>query len=173
LRDAVDSELAHAKIDANAIADKIDINLRTLREMAAGYAFLFVDTTQLVMKANDDLVMLIKSRISGHQAAEAKRLEAERERIRQEEVAKLERQQAKERLQLETGAAAQKPAPPLPAQAISQVPPAPLRPVATSITGITRLRGQIAEALADMLPDELNQVIEAINAIRAQRKATA
>ena len=100
LQDAVDSELARAKIEANAIAEKIDANLASLRELAAEHAFLFADAQQLVLKANDDLVSLIKVRIAEHQQAEQRRLDAERERIRAEEQARLQREQAeKDRLE--------------------------------------------------------------------------
>jgi len=83
LRDACDAELARCKIEANVIADKISINLASLRELAADHAFLFADTQALVTgKANDDLVLLIKSRISDHKATEAKKLEAIKESAR-------------------------------------------------------------------------------------------
>ena len=101
LRDAMGNELARAKIEASAIADRIQINLGTLRELAADHAFLFADTPSIVLKAADDLTMLAKGRIAEHQAAEAKRLEAERERIRAEEAARLEREaKAKERARI-------------------------------------------------------------------------
>ena len=92
LRSAVNDELARAKIAANEIADRIQMNLTSLRELATAHAFLFADAPQLVMKANDDLLVLIKSRIGDHEAKEAARLEAERERIRQEEQAKAQRE---------------------------------------------------------------------------------
>lgn len=85
LSDAVATELARFKIEANAIADKIQINLTTLRELAADHAFLFADTAQIVLKANDDLTSLVKLRIAEHQAAEEKRLATERARIAEEE----------------------------------------------------------------------------------------
>ena len=78
LRDAVDAELAGAKLSANAVADRIQINLNSLRELAADHAFLFADTAQLVLKDNDSLVAIIRQRIAEHQAAEeAKRKAAE------------------------------------------------------------------------------------------------
>ena len=89
MREAVSVTLANAKIAASAQADKIDANLQSLRELAKDHAFLFADTAQLVMKENADLVLPIKARIAEHKAAEEKRLEAERERIRQEEAKKL------------------------------------------------------------------------------------
>lgn len=84
LRDAVDTELARAKIAANELADKIEINLNTLRDMAGEHSVLFADKAQIVLKANDDLVMLIKSRIADHLAAEEKKVA----QIRAEEEAK-------------------------------------------------------------------------------------
>ena len=92
MRDAVAVTLANAKIAASAQADKIEGNLQSLRALAKDHAFLFADTAQLVMKDNADLVLLINARIADHKAAEEKRIEAERERIRREEAAKLEAQ---------------------------------------------------------------------------------
>jgi hypothetical protein len=78
LQDAVDTELARAKIDASQAADSIRLNLTSLAELAADYAFLFSDVQQLVTKANDDLVTLIKFRISEHQKAEKEKADAKR-----------------------------------------------------------------------------------------------
>ena len=78
LQDAVDTELARAKIDASQAADSIRLNLTSLAELAADYAFLFSDVQQLVTKANDDLVTLIKFRISEHQKAEKEKANAKR-----------------------------------------------------------------------------------------------
>lgn len=88
LKDAVDTELSRAKIAANAIADGIQINLNTLTELASDHKHLFADAAQIVLKQNDDLTVLVKSRIAEFKLAEEKRLEAERNRIRQEEEAK-------------------------------------------------------------------------------------
>lgn len=88
LRDAVDTELSRMKIGANALADKIQINLNSLHELAKDYAFLFADTGQIVLKENDDLVMLIKSRIAEQKQDEADKLEAQRVRIQAEEETK-------------------------------------------------------------------------------------
>lgn len=94
LRSAVSDELARAKIAASAVADGIQVNLNTLRELAKDHAFLFADAGAIVLKAPDDLTALVKLRIAEHQAAEQKRLDAEREKIRAEEAEKLARQQA-------------------------------------------------------------------------------
>jgi putative phage-type endonuclease len=80
LKEAANNELIRAKLDASSIADKIRLNLNSLRELAVGHAFLFHDAQDLVLKANDDLVALIKVRISEHdqQQAELKRQVAEK-----------------------------------------------------------------------------------------------
>lgn len=78
LQDAVDTELARAKIDASQAADSIRLNLTSLAELAVDHAFLFSDVQQLVTKANDDLVTLIKFRISEHQKAEKEKADAKR-----------------------------------------------------------------------------------------------
>ncbi|NJJ56665.1 YqaJ viral recombinase family protein [Pseudomonas sp. B14(2022)] len=78
LQDAVDTELARAKIDASQAADSIRLNLTSLAELAVDHAFLFSDVQQLVTKANDDLVTLIKFRISEHQKVEREKTEAKR-----------------------------------------------------------------------------------------------
>lgn len=88
LRDAADNEVARAKIEATETAELIRGNLKLLVE--AGHEFLFADRQQLVLKQPDDLQATITARISEHKAAEEKRLEAERERIRAEEQRKAE-----------------------------------------------------------------------------------
>ncbi|WP_460093739.1 YqaJ viral recombinase family protein [Pseudomonas sp. S2_B03] len=90
LQDAVDTELARAKIAASQSADAIRLNLTSLAELAPDHAFLFNDIQQLVLKANDDLVALIKVRISEHQKAEEEKAEAQREQIRQQELQRIE-----------------------------------------------------------------------------------
>ena len=90
LQDAVDTELARAKIAASQSADAIRLNLTSLAELAPDHAFLFSDIQQLVLKANDDLVALIKVRIAEHQKAEEQKAEAQREQIRQEELKRID-----------------------------------------------------------------------------------
>lgn len=81
-----------AEIDANAIADKIQTNLNTVAELAGNHQHLFVDINQIVLKATDDFTSLVKTRIADFNTAEEARLTAERERIRAEEVARLEKE---------------------------------------------------------------------------------
>ena len=98
LQDAVDTELARAKIDASQAADSIRLNLTSLAELAVDHTFLFSDVQQLVTKANDDLVTLIKFRISEHDKAEEVKAEAQREKIRKEELERIAKEQEVERL---------------------------------------------------------------------------
>jgi putative phage-type endonuclease len=90
MENAVNTELARAKIEANAVADKIQANMSTLMELGGEHKFLFGDTATIVLKANDDLTALVKTRIAEHQAAESAKEEATRQRIRAEEQAKAE-----------------------------------------------------------------------------------
>lgn len=96
MEDKVATELARAKIEANRVADQIELNLRHLREHAGEYKHLFPDTGAIVLKAPDDLQALVAARIAQHKADEEKRLEAERERIRAEEQERADRE-ARER----------------------------------------------------------------------------
>lgn len=83
MRDKVSTALAHAKIEANAIADRIEANRKTVDDMS-----LMPDFAQVCTKAPDDFAALYGMRKQQRADAEAKRLEAEREKIRREEEAK-------------------------------------------------------------------------------------
>jgi hypothetical protein len=95
IRDAVDTELARAKIAANEVADRIDLNLRHLSDVNAPM-FLFADLQTVCLKARDDFTALVSMRVADHAAKEAARLDAERERIRREEVARIEASRERE-----------------------------------------------------------------------------
>lgn len=84
LRSAVNDELARAKIAASEIANRIHANLKTLQESG----LVAHDTAALALKAPDDLAAVIAQRLAAEQA----RMDAERERIRQEEQAKAQRE---------------------------------------------------------------------------------
>lgn len=108
LQDAVDTEMARVKIESNAIADRIQINLKTIDDQASEFKFLFADTATIVQKSAEDLNTLVQHRISQHKAETKAKEDAERERIRAEEKAKLEQEEAErkrkeeaERLRLE------------------------------------------------------------------------
>ena len=79
LRDAVSTALASAKIEANAIADRIQMNLKAFDELDAD-PLLFPDSAQLVIKAADDFRAVVTTRIAAQKAKEDARLEAERAR---------------------------------------------------------------------------------------------
>lgn len=89
MRDKVSVALANAKIEANAMADRIDANRKTVEDMS-----LFPDFANVCMKAPEDFAALLSMRIAQRKEAEEKRLEAERERIRAEEQAKAQREAA-------------------------------------------------------------------------------
>jgi len=84
IRNAVDTELARAKIAASEIANRIHANVKTIKESG----LVVHDTAALVLKAPDDLAAVIAQR----KAAEQARIDAERERIRKEEADRLERE---------------------------------------------------------------------------------
>ena len=90
IEDAVGTLMAEAKIEARAQADLIGANLASLRELASEHIALFRDAQQLVLRPNDEVVSVINSRIIEHKAAEEARIEADRERIREEERIKAE-----------------------------------------------------------------------------------
>lgn len=87
MRDKVSSALANAKIEANAIADRIDANRKTVEDMS-----LFPDFASVCTKAPDDFAAMLAMRINARKEAEEKRLAAEREKIRAEEQAKAQRE---------------------------------------------------------------------------------
>ncbi len=83
-RSAVDDELARVKIEANAVGEKIDANLRALAEHPE-HAFLFADLQALVMKDAEDLAAVIANRVAAHKAEQQRKEDEARERIRAEE----------------------------------------------------------------------------------------
>lgn len=83
MRDKVSTALANAKIEANAIADRIDANRKLVEDMS-----LMPDFGAICTKATEDFAALYGMRKQQRAEAEAKRLEAEREKIRREEEAR-------------------------------------------------------------------------------------
>lgn len=69
---AVNTELARAKIAADEMAQRILFNLRILGARP-DMDFLFADKATIVLKPSEDLGVLVKLRISEHESAEAKR----------------------------------------------------------------------------------------------------
>lgn len=88
MQDAVDAVATNAKITASQAADRIRANMAILAEHS-DYATLFADRVQLcASKAPEDLRNLVAARIAEHQQAEQARLDAEREKIREQQQAK-------------------------------------------------------------------------------------
>jgi hypothetical protein len=81
MQDALDTALANAKIEADAIAKDIRAKLAWYKENAKGYRLLFPDLDRVIYKPNDDFQRLVQNRIDQHKMDEAKRLEAERARL--------------------------------------------------------------------------------------------
>ncbi len=88
MRDKIGAALANAKIEANAIADRIQAN----KEACADCAHLFPDFGQVCQKDYNDFLNLMGARKAEADRREAERLEADRARIRTEEQARAERE---------------------------------------------------------------------------------
>ena len=88
LHDAIDTELARVKIESDAQAKDIRLNLALLKEHGEGYEFLFNDLASIAHKESDDFIAVVSNRIASHKVAEAQKIEAERLRIQAEEEAK-------------------------------------------------------------------------------------
>jgi len=153
LNDAVDGAVANFKIAASQRAEAVRANIHALEMEIGSYGALFPDQVQLcATKQPEDLRNLITARAADHKVAEAKRLDAERERIRLEEVARLESEQAAAALKAAEDA---KPAPePAPVAETSFPPleavPAPARSTPTAVPASRIKLGQINERIAPM-----------------------
>ena len=142
MQNAIDTELANRKIEANAIADTFSANLRAMDaiqdEHTGDYTFLFRDLQQIIGYAADPFAAVVKSRIEAYVSAEAAKVEAAaeaaRERIRNEERAKAQadieakakkdrEEAAAEQKRLQDEADAAKPAPAVVAQTVGAVDP--------------------------------------------------
>ncbi|MDQ7965540.1 YqaJ viral recombinase family protein [Pseudomonas plecoglossicida] len=123
LNEAADAELARAKIEASRIGDLIRLNIASFNELARQHGFLFQDAQDLVLKANDDLVALIKMRIHDYEQAEQKK----------RDDAELARQQAQQQAAQQQQVQQQVQEQPV-AQQVVQADPAP---AATPITNAT------------------------------------
>lgn len=88
MRKKVSGALALAKVESSALADRIEINMRTLKAQGDEYKGLFPDILAIITKPNGDFMDTVNARISAHKTLEAERLEAEREKIRAEEQEK-------------------------------------------------------------------------------------
>lgn len=112
MQGAVNDELARAKIESSEVAARIQVNLRTLHDAPGVHLALFPDVASIVLKDCDDFAALVQARMAQHQAAEQRRMDAERERIRAEQAA----------AQQQAAAAIAQAAAPAPAPAQEQAP---------------------------------------------------
>lgn len=103
MRDKVGVALANAKIECNALADRIDANRKSVEDMS-----LCPDFAQICMKAPEDFAALIQVRANQRKEAEERRLAAERERIRAEEEAKAQRAAREAQAEIDRKAAAER-----------------------------------------------------------------
>lgn len=110
MREALGVALMQSKLNANSFADRIQGNRTSLTGVEQDWSFLFPDFAAVCTKEPQDFDNLLQARIAAHKEVEAKRLEAERERIRQEEADKLQREEAA-RLQTGIGVAHEAPVP--------------------------------------------------------------
>ena len=94
MRSAVDTALANAKIEANAIANRIDTNLIHLIEVTGAPLALFPDLSTVCLKAADDFALLVKSRMDEESRRVEAQAEAARAAIREEERIKAQDQVA-------------------------------------------------------------------------------
>lgn len=94
MRDKVAVALTNAKHEANQQACRLEANRQHLVQDDGDWIALFADFSTVGTKAAEDFQALAALRIGNHKQAEAARLEKERERIRAEEAARLEREAA-------------------------------------------------------------------------------
>jgi putative phage-type endonuclease len=94
MRDKVAVALTNAKHDANQLATRLEANRKHLVQEDGDWIALFADFSTVGAKAEEDFQALASLRIGNHKQAEAARLEAQREQIRKEEAARLEREAA-------------------------------------------------------------------------------
>jgi hypothetical protein len=86
IQNAVDTELARAKIESTGQSEKIAANMATI-DAHPEHAALFADRRTLALKDAEFVALTVKQRIANHEAAEAQKVE----RIRAEEQAKAEK----------------------------------------------------------------------------------
>ena len=109
MRDKVAVALTNAKHEANQLADRLEANRKHLMQEDSDWISLFADFASVGTKAAEDFQALAALRIGNHKQQEAARLEAQREQIRKEEAAKLEREAAEaERKRIEEQAQQEK-----------------------------------------------------------------
>ena len=169
IADAIDGELARAKIAANEVADRIDANLKALPGLVGDRTGLTPDLQTLVLKEPGDFAAVVGQRVQAQREQEERRAaalaEQQRERIRKEEEARAaekvrmeqeaaareqrarEEAEALERRQREAAAAPAPSAAPVAAPVAANVVPMPTKAPAAPATPPSLKLGQISERL--------------------------
>jgi putative phage-type endonuclease len=160
MNSAVNDEVARVKIEADTIANRIEKNLLTLKELADGYQTLFAgDIKDLVLKANDDLTAVIGSRISKHQQEQAAKIEAEAKRLADE--AERTRIAAEVKAQAEAQAKALSDAK---LAAVAVAPEPMVAPLVTPVAPITTVAAVVpVTTVAPPMPGARERLVAAIN----------
>ncbi len=139
MRDKVSVVLTNAKVECNALADRIEANRKSVEDMS-----LMPDFAAVCTKAPEDFAALLAMRINARREAEEKRLAAERERIRAEEEAKAQRAAREAHAESERQAAAARAA----EQAKLDAERAELRRQQEAVEAEQRRQAQVAQAVA-------------------------
>lgn len=107
LRSKLNDEIARAKIQADAIYEKIVFNIDTIKMHAGDYGFLFSDMQNLVLKDSEYVTAIAQQRVSEHKAAEQARIQAEAQRLANEQLERdrFNKEQMEKREQAEAQAA--------------------------------------------------------------------
>jgi predicted phage-related endonuclease len=100
IQNAVDTELANAKIIADESARKIRAAIACIDQEGKGYEFLLRDRLGLISKPLDDIRTIIRARITEHKAVEERKAEELRAKIQREEQEKAEKA-AREKIEAE------------------------------------------------------------------------
>ncbi|NIJ89473.1 putative phage-related endonuclease/biotin carboxyl carrier protein [Xanthomonas campestris] len=161
MQDAVGTAAANAKIAASQQAERVRANVRVLEMEMGTFAGLFHDRVQLcATKSPEDLRNLITARITEQQRVDEQRLEAQREKIRQEEAAKLaieQQEHAAAQRRADDQAEAARAAAAAPAPAVS-APATVSAPVAAAPTALSPALSQAVKSLAAPAPAQVVRI---------------
>ena len=150
IRDAVDTAVASAKIAASQKADQVRACVAVMTKHAKGNESLFADRVSLcASRSPEDLRNLITVRVSEHEAKQKAKEEADRARIRQEEVAKLAAEAAKAAVVETPPAAVVTPAPAIQTErkvTSANTTPAKTRPTDAEMVGVLALHYRVHES---------------------------
>lgn len=94
IQEAVNDEMARAKIETTTAENKIQKNIAAFNNVAKDYKFLFRDLQQIILKDGGDFVLFIQDRITKHTAAEKEKRDAEAKVLAEAEAKKVEQSQS-------------------------------------------------------------------------------